>query len=120
MNVDLDFVIYDADHGRAGAALRAARAELRTRSSVFVHDAYAWALHVNGRSREALEYAKRAERLGTRSAQFAYHKGMIEKALGHDDAARADLRRALRINPHFSTLQSVQARKALEDLAGAP
>ena len=119
VNIDLDFVTYDADHGRAAAALRAARAELRKRDSVFVHDAYAWALHANGRSEEALPYARRAQRLGTRSAQLAYHKGMIEKSLGMDAAARADLQRALRINPHFSTLQAPKARQALKELAEA-
>lgn len=116
VNVDLDLVVYDADHGQEEAAVRAAAGELRKRRSVAVQDAYAWALHVSGRSSEALVHARRAERLGTRSALFAYHKGMIEKALGMDNAARADLRRALRINPFFSTLQSVEARKALHEL----
>ncbi|MBA2529739.1 MAG: tetratricopeptide repeat protein [Euzebyales bacterium] len=120
VNVDLELALYDADHGSPKAALRAASAELRKRRSVFVEDAYAWALHVNGRSSEALVHARRAQRLGTRSAQFAYHKGMIEKSLGMDDAARADLRRALRINPHFSTLQAPRARRALEDLGPTP
>jgi tetratricopeptide (TPR) repeat protein len=118
VNVDLDLVVYDADHGRPEAALRAAGAELRKRRSVHVEDAYAWALHNNGRSAEALMHARRAQQLGTRSALFSYHKGMIEKSLGNIAAARADLRRALRINPHFSTLQAVQARQALDEISG--
>lgn len=117
VNVDLDLAVYDADHGRPRAALEAAEAEWRQRRSVFVEDAYAWALHVNNRSAEALPHARRAARLNTRSAMFAFHKGMIEKSLGMDQAARADLRRALRINPHFSVLQADVARRALAELS---
>ncbi len=118
VNVDLELAIYDADHGRPQAALRAAAAEHERRpGNVFVADAYAWALHVNGRSEEALVHARRAQRLGTRSALFAYHKGMIERSLGNDAAARADLRRALRINPHFSPLHAPRARRALAALS---
>ncbi|CAN5681312.1 tetratricopeptide repeat protein [soil metagenome] len=117
VNVDLELALYDADHGRPRAALRAARAEWQRRRSVFVEDAYGWALHLNGRSEQALVHARRAQRLGTRSALFAFHKGMIEHSLGMRAAARADLRRALRINPGFSTLQVPQARRALAQLA---
>ncbi len=117
VNVDLDLAVYDADHGRPDAALRAAQAEWRRRRSVHVEDAYAWALHRNGQSAAALEHADRATRLGTRSALFAFHKGMIEKSLGMRRAARADLRRALRINPHFSPLQAPVARRALAQLS---
>ncbi len=120
VNVDLELAVYDADHGRPRAALRAARAEWRRRRSVFVQDAYAWALHVNGRSGQALIHARRAQRLGTRSALLTFHKGMIEQSLGMRAAARADLRRALRINPHFSTLQVPQARRALAELTRSP
>lgn len=117
VNVDLELALYDADHGRPRAALRAARAEWQRRRSVFVEDAYGWALHVNGHSAQALVHARRAQRLATRSALFAFHKGMIEHSLGMRAAARADLRKALRINPHFSTLQVPQARRVLAQLA---
>ena len=120
VNVDLELALYDADHGRPRAALRAATAEWRRRRSIFVEDAYAWALHSNGRSEQALTHARRAQRLGMRNAMFAYHKGMIEKSLGMREEARADLRRALRINPHFSTLHAPRARRALEALTGSP
>ncbi len=83
-----------------------------------VEDAYAWALHVNGRPAEALPHAAAAERLGTRSALFAYHRGVIEAALGQDGAARRSLSRALRINPHFSVLHAPRAKQLLSELNG--
>ncbi|MDQ3431166.1 MAG: tetratricopeptide repeat protein [Actinomycetota bacterium] len=118
VNVDLELALYDADHGRPGPALQAARAEWDRRRSVHVEDAYAWALHVNGRPAEALPHAAAAERLGTRSALFAYHRGVIEAALGQDGAARRSLSRALRINPHFSVLHAPRAKQLLSELNG--
>ena len=118
-DVDLELALYDADHGRAPEALAAAEAAYDKRRSVHVEDAYAWALHRAGRSAEALPHAQAAARLGTRSALFAYHRGMIEKELGMDEAARASLQRALDINPHFSPLQAPHARAALAELGGS-
>ncbi len=116
VNVDLEIALYDATHGRPKQALEAAASAWQQRRSVFVEDAYAWALHVNGRDRAALVHAREAARLGTRSALFAYHRGMIEKALGMDAAAERSLRRALAINPYFSPIQAPQARRALAAL----
>jgi tetratricopeptide (TPR) repeat protein len=113
VDVDLELANFDADHGRPRPALRAARAEWARRHSIHVADAYAWALHAAGRDRAALVYERRALALGTRSALFRYHLGMIELALGRRAAGAADLRAALRINPHFSILGSTVARSAL-------
>lgn len=117
VRVDLELSLYDADHGRPVEALEAAEAEWELRRSVHVEDAYAWALHVNGRSEEALEHAYAAQELGTRSALFAFHRGMIEKELGMDEKARASLTEALEINPYFSVLHAPTARAALDELA---
>jgi len=113
VNVDLELALFDADHGRPGPALRAARAEWARRHSIHVADAYAWALHAAGRDRAALGYEHRALALGTRSALFHYHLGMIELALGRDGVGIGDLRTALRINPNFSILGPTVARSAL-------
>jgi tetratricopeptide (TPR) repeat protein len=113
VNVDLELALFDADHGRPGPALRAAGAEWERRQSIHVADAYAWALHAAGRDAAALGYERRALALGTRSALFRYHLGMIELALGRDSAGVADLRAALRINPNFSILGPSVARSAL-------
>jgi hypothetical protein len=107
-----------SDHGSARDALRHARAEWSRRHSVLVADALAWALYRNGHGAEALTYARFAGRLGWRNATFAYHRGMIEDALGLRAAARSDLLRALTINPYFSPLQVTVARAALSRLGG--
>lgn len=109
---------FDADHGNPAGALRHAQAEWSRRHSVLVADALAWALHKNGRDSEALQFAATANRLGWQNATFAYHRGMIESALGQRAAARADLTEALRINPDFSFLQAPIARRALASLTG--
>ncbi len=46
-------------------------------------------------------------------------RGMIEKATGHDRAARASLTAALELNPGFSPLGASAARAALKDLEAA-
>ncbi|NJP52511.1 tetratricopeptide repeat protein [Streptomyces sp. SBST2-5] len=116
VNADLDTALALADHGDPARALRAARAEWERRRTVHTEDALAWALHVNGRDREALVHARRATATGYRNAAFLYHRGMIERAAGHHDAARASLKAALELNPGFSPLGAREARAALQDL----
>ena len=118
VNVDLEIALYNADHRvDLPAGLAAAEAEWARRKSVFVADALAWSLYASGRHREALTYARDALRLGTRSASFYFHKGMIEKALGMRAAARKDLRAAIEINPHFSFLWAPRIPRILEELS---
>ncbi|MFE0552148.1 tetratricopeptide repeat protein [Streptomyces pilosus] len=119
VDVDLDTALAAADHGDAGEALRAARAEWDRRRSVHTADALAWALYVNGRHQEALPLARRATATGYRNAVFLYHRGMIEKAAGQDRAARDSLTAALELNPGFSPVGAAAARAALEELAAA-
>lgn len=116
---DLELALYEADHGDPARALEAARTAYAERPGIFAADAYAWALHVSGRDAQALPYAVEATRLGTASALLAYHKGMIEKALGNEAAARRDLTRALRLNPYFSPVHAPRAERALASLGGA-
>ncbi|TDD11935.1 tetratricopeptide repeat protein [Nonomuraea deserti] len=110
---DLAMGTYEANHGDPEAAVRHLRAEWRRRRSVVVADALGWALHKAGRHAEAAEYAARAARLGGHDALFAYHRGEIERALGHTESARAHLTRALSINPHFSPAGAARARALL-------
>jgi tetratricopeptide (TPR) repeat protein len=117
---DLELALFDADHDGAQAALRAAQSAYPKRPGIFAADALAWALHANGRSGDALPYAREALRLNTRSAQLHYHLGMIEAALGQADAARRSLATALAINPHFSIRGAQQARETLGKLGGTP
>ncbi|MDX3075046.1 tetratricopeptide repeat protein [Streptomyces sp. NPDC088354] len=114
---DLDAALVAADHGDPREALRAARAEWARRHTVHTADALAWALHANGRDREALPYAVRSSAPGYRNAAFLYHRGVIEAALGRRPAARASLAAALRLNPGFSPTGAPAARAALARIA---
>ncbi|MEU0600505.1 hypothetical protein ABZ484_20005 [Streptomyces sp. NPDC006393] len=114
VDADLDTALAAADHGNRSDALRAARAEWARRHTVHTADALGWALHVSGRDREALPYARRATATGYRNASFLYHRGTIELATGHREEGRALLTAALKLNPGFSPLGARRARTALE------
>lgn len=113
---DLEASVVAASRGDGQSALRLARAEWDRRRHVEVADALAWALHLNGQHAEALTYADRAAELGSVSAAFAYHRGMILRALGQTEQAAEALATALRINPYFSPVDAPLARAALAEL----
>ena len=112
--LDTELTLFEADHGSPAAALKAAEAGWRSRPFVEMADAYAWALHVNGRDREALEWTTRALASGWRTAPTLYHRGMIRRALGDLAGARSDLTAALRLDPSFDVLAAAKARDALK------
>ncbi len=116
VNPDLELALDAADRGDPSDALASARAEWERRESVHVADALAWALYANGEYEEAARYARRARSLGTRSATFLFHAGMIERALGHDERALRFLRDALAVNPHFSILHVQIAERVVAEL----
>jgi tetratricopeptide (TPR) repeat protein len=120
VTLDVDPVLFNADHGDPHAALLDAEAGIRTRPFIEMDDAYAWALHVNGRDAEASSWSQKALALGTRNALFHYHAGMIRLGLGDHEGARAELSQALSINPNFSPLWAPAARQTLEQLGGQP
>lgn len=109
-------VLFLANHGETEKALAAAQAGIETHPFLGMHDAYAWALHQSGRNEEALSAMNTAMALGTRSALFHYHAGMIKYALGDLDGARIDLTTALEINPHFNPLAVLSAHDTLAEL----
>lgn len=116
LTLDVESVLFHADHGDPARALEIAEKGIRARPFLEMEDAYAWALHVNGRDAEALEWSTRARRLGTRSAVLLFHAGMIEHSLGRVDKARSLLTAALETNPSFNPLQAGVARRTLDQL----
>ncbi len=82
-------------------------------------DALAWALHRNGRDREALTIARRATGLGSPEARFWIHRGTIEAALGRTGEARTHLRRGLDTDPGLNPWQRDQGRAALSRIEGS-
>lgn len=109
-------VLFLAEHGDPIEALSAAEVGIEARPFLAMYDAYAWALHKNGRNDEALVAIEEALSLGTLDATYLYHSGMIKQALGDVDGATSDLSAALDINPHFNPLSPEIARAALERL----
>ena len=119
VNVDLELSLFQADQGHAAEALTTAREEWGRRHSIHVADSLAWALHANGRDREAARYSTKAMALGTRTALFEFHAGMIQLGLADRDAARQLLQRALDTNPYFSIRYASVARTTLHSLGGS-
>ena len=112
VRTDLETALFDVDHGvHLGRALALARQAQRARPSIDGDDVLGWALARNGRCAEALPYSRRALRLGTLDALKFFHRGMIERCLGHESDARGWFDRALRLNPQFSLLWSPVARR---------
>jgi tetratricopeptide (TPR) repeat protein len=113
--VDMDLANYEAGLGNGEAAVALAQQEHERRVSVHTEDALAYALHVAGRNEEALPHARAAEALSDQDGGIAYHRGLIEAALGLPEA-RATLQRAVDINPHST--DGVAAAAALAALQG--
>jgi tetratricopeptide (TPR) repeat protein len=112
VRMSLDLATFQVDRGiRLREALTLARRGYRDRPSVVGDDALGWALVRNGRCREALPYARRALRLGSRDASWTFHLAMAERCVGNHERAAQLFRRALAINPHFSTLWSPVAQR---------
>jgi tetratricopeptide (TPR) repeat protein len=108
----LETALFNADHGvRPRETLALARRAHRARPSIEGDDVLAWALARAGHCREALGYSRRALRLGTRDSLKLFHRGMIERCLGHDSAGRSWFRRALALNPDFSVRWAPLARR---------
>jgi tetratricopeptide (TPR) repeat protein len=117
VDTDLELALFDADHGgRPKAVLRNARSAFRRRPSVQAADVLAWALYRSGRFHRADRVAGEALRLGTPSALFHFHAGMIALRLHDRRRAEDHLRTALSINPWFSFLHVPTARGVLERL----
>jgi tetratricopeptide (TPR) repeat protein len=116
VRTDLELAAFFADHGNARRAVRLARAAYAERHTIFAADTLAWSLYQAGRAKTALSFAHESLRFGTQNSRLLYHAGVIEVALGHTDAARRDLRRALRLNPGFSPLDGPRAAAALAGL----
>jgi tetratricopeptide (TPR) repeat protein len=98
----IESALLDLDHDRnLRDALRRARDGARLRPSVEGEHALAWALYKNGRCEDARTHSIRALRLGTKDTGAIYHRFLIERCLGNEDAAGRFLDRVRSIDPTF-------------------
>ena len=112
VRTELQTALFDLDHGRQLAdALARAREAYARAPSIDAEDVLGWALLRNGDCRRAQWHARRSLRLGTHDALKEFHRGMIERCLGHPGSARAWFHRALALNPQFSLLWAPLARR---------
>ncbi len=112
VKTDLEIALFDVDHGIAlRHALELARIGQHDRPSIDGDDVLGWALARNGQCSAALPYSTSALRLGTQDAVKFFHRGMIERCLGHSAAATSWFRRAIALNPKFSLIWSPLAKE---------
>ncbi len=121
VNTELETALFFADHDiELPASLAKARTAYAERKSIHTADGLAWTLYKTGNHQEAQRYAAEALKLGTRDALKLFHAGMIARALGEEDQARAHLQAAIALNPHFSLPHADRALAALDELGPAP
>jgi Flp pilus assembly protein TadD len=115
-NSNRELIFYYADHAHQPAkALQAAQAERARRHDVFTLDAYAWALHVNGRDTEARTQIAAALAVGIRDPKMLRHAGEIALSTGDRAAAEQYLLDSMKMNAPGSS----QARELPASLSTA-
>ena len=113
-NSNRELIFYYADHAQLPAkALDVAEAEYARRHDVFTLDAYAWALHINGRDTEASTQIAAALAVGIRDAKMLRHAGEIALSTGDRVAAERYLLDSTKMN----AAGSGQARELLASLS---
>jgi tetratricopeptide (TPR) repeat protein len=113
-NANRKLVFYYADHAQQPArALTVAQQEYAWRHDVYTLDAYAWALHVNGRDAEARKQIETALAVGIRDPRLFLHAGEIALKVGDVPAAKSYLKQAAELD----TADSEQARSLLANLS---
>jgi tetratricopeptide (TPR) repeat protein len=113
-NSNRELIFYYADHAHLPAkALEVAQAEYARRRDVFTLDAYAWALHVNGRDTEARTQIAAALAVGIRDARMLRHAGEIALSTGDRAAAERYLLDSTKMNAPGSS----QARELLASIS---
>ncbi|MFN0157962.1 MAG: tetratricopeptide repeat protein [Bacteroidota bacterium] len=117
-NVDREFAEFCLNHDiTLPEALSRAEREYRQRpGNIDVLSTYAWALHKNDQSAEAVPLIEEAMRLKTQSTTIFFRAGLIYKATHQTEKARTMLASALTLNPHLTEPTASMAREALSTL----
>jgi tetratricopeptide (TPR) repeat protein len=102
-NSSRELVFYYADHAKEPAkALRIAQQERAWRHDVYTLDAYAWALHVNGRDQEARKQVEMALAVGIRDPKLFQHAAAIAAVLGDRQNSERYKKEVARLNRYVS------------------
>jgi tetratricopeptide (TPR) repeat protein len=118
VNVGVEKAAFLADRDEDTAeAVRLAEREAQTRQDVHTLDTLAWAYYRAERYNDALAAEQHALRLGTQNPLFYYHLGMIQNSLGNKSEARANVQKALDLNPHFSIRYAGEAAAFVKEQA---
>jgi tetratricopeptide (TPR) repeat protein len=115
VNVDVEFALFEADHGARARGVRLARRAWDAAPSVRSADALGWALSRAGRVDAGVRWMERALRLGSLDPTVRFHAGMAALAAGRRDEARRHLRTALAHGLAAFPWQADRARRALEE-----
>jgi tetratricopeptide (TPR) repeat protein len=98
-NSNRELIFYYSDHAHQPVkALEVAQAEYARRHDAFTLDAYAWALHMNGRDLDARKCIEMALAVGIRDAKMLRHAGEIALAEGDRATAEQYLRKSAELN----------------------
>jgi len=98
-NSNRELIFYFADDAhQPQRALEVAQAEYARRHDVFTLDAYAWALHMNGRDAEARKHIETALAVGIRDAKMLRHAGEIALSTGDRTAGEGYLHKSAELN----------------------
>jgi tetratricopeptide (TPR) repeat protein len=107
-NSNRELIFYYADYGHQPAkSLEVAQREFARRHDVYTLDAYAWALHVNGRNQEARKEIEEALAVGIRDPKLIRHAGEIALATGDHAAAEKYLQQATNLTTPGSSATGV-------------
>jgi tetratricopeptide (TPR) repeat protein len=112
-NLALIFADEDRDLDRA---LELVQNEIAVRPDVYTNDALAWVLYKLKKYEAADAASRKAVGLGTPEPMFYFHAGTVALALGRKQEARADLEKALALNPAFDVVHAAAARETLRAL----
>jgi tetratricopeptide (TPR) repeat protein len=105
---------------RVDEALRIAETAAADRHDIFTQDALAWAYLKTGQIERARTEIHQALRTGSRDREMLYHAAAIERAAGHDAAARTLATASLAGSPRFDLVAAPEAARLLQTLDHAP
>jgi Flp pilus assembly protein TadD len=114
-NNRMEYADFLADRGmRLDEALQLAEAEIARRPGhLHALETYAWALHKNGRSAEAVAPIERAMRLNTGDAMVHFRAGHIYRSAGMAEKSAEQFRLALENHLHIESGKAAEEARAM-------